>query len=130
MASGTPVITSNVSSLPEVVGDAALLIDPLDPNEIAQAIRRVLWDSDLREDLKQRGLRRVKDFSWERSVRRGREIYGEGLGEGASPWSPTGPPGCVGERKCSKRSASSIRTRRSIRWFTSRAACPSGSKST
>jgi glycosyltransferase involved in cell wall biosynthesis len=81
MASGTPVITSNVSSLPEVVGDAALLIDPLDPNEIAMAIRRVLMDSDLREDLRQRGLRRVKDFSWERSVRRVREIYGEVMAE-------------------------------------------------
>src|SRR5213075_3252929 len=81
MACGTPVITSNVSSLPEVVGDAALLIDPLDPTAIAQAIRRVLMDSDLRDDLRQRGLRRVKDFSWERSVRRVREIYEEVLAE-------------------------------------------------
>jgi glycosyltransferase involved in cell wall biosynthesis len=81
MASGTPVITSNVSSLPEVVGDAALLIDPLDPAAIAQAMRRVLMDSELREDLRQRGLRRVKDFSWERSVRRVREIYDEVLAE-------------------------------------------------
>jgi glycosyltransferase involved in cell wall biosynthesis len=81
MASGAPVITSNVSSLPEVVGDAALLIDPLDSGAIAQAIRRVLLDSDLREDLRQRGLRRVKEFSWERSVRRVREIYDEVLAE-------------------------------------------------
>ena len=81
MASGTPVITSNVSSLPEVVGDAALLINPLDPAEIAQAMRRVLMDSELREELRQRGLRRVSEFSWERSVRRVREIYGEVLGE-------------------------------------------------
>jgi glycosyltransferase involved in cell wall biosynthesis len=81
MASGTPVITSNVSSLPEVVGDAALLINPLDPAEIAQAMRRVLLDSELREELRQRGLRRVNEFSWERSVRRVREIYGEVLGE-------------------------------------------------
>ena len=71
----------NVSSLPEVVGDAALLIDPLDSGAIAQAIRRVLLDSDLREDLRQRGLRRVKEFSWERSVRRVREIYDEVLAE-------------------------------------------------
>lgn len=81
MASGTPVITSNVSSLPEVVGDAAVLIDPLDASAISQAIRRVLMDSDLREDLRQRGLRRVHEFSWERSVRRVREIYDEVLGE-------------------------------------------------
>jgi len=79
MAAGAPVITSNVSSLPEVVGDAALLIDPLDPVAIAEAMRRVLMDSDLREDLRQRGLRRVKEFSWERSVRRVREIYDEVL---------------------------------------------------
>ena len=81
MASGTPVITSNVSSLPEVVGDAALLIDPLDPAAIANAMRRVLMDSDLRDDLRQRGLRRVQEFSWERSVRRVREIYDEVLAE-------------------------------------------------
>jgi glycosyltransferase involved in cell wall biosynthesis len=81
MASGTPVITSNVSSLPEVVGDAALLIDPLDAAAIAQAMRRVLMDSELREELRQRGLRRVKEFSWERSVRRVREIYDEVLAE-------------------------------------------------
>ena len=81
MASGAPVITSNVSSLPEVVGDAALLIDPLNPSEIADAMRRVLMDSDLREDLRQRGRRRVQEFSWERSVRRVREIYDEVLAE-------------------------------------------------
>jgi len=79
MASGTPVITSNLSSLPEVVGDAALLIDPYDADAIADAMRRVLLDSDLRDDLRQRGLRRVAEFSWDRSVRRVREIYGEVL---------------------------------------------------
>jgi len=81
MASGTPVITSNVSSLPEVVGDAALLIDPLDPVAIAGAMRLVLMDSVLRENLRQKGLRRVREFSWERSVRRVREIYGEVLSD-------------------------------------------------
>jgi glycosyltransferase involved in cell wall biosynthesis len=81
MASGTPVITSNVSSLPEVVGDAALMIDPMEAAAIAQAMRRVLMDSELREELRQRGLRRVKEFSWERSVRRVREIYDEVLAE-------------------------------------------------
>jgi glycosyltransferase involved in cell wall biosynthesis len=79
MASGTPVITSNLSSLPEVVGDAALLIDPYDADAIADAMRRVLLDSDLREDLRHRGLRRVPEFSWDRSVRRVREIYEEVL---------------------------------------------------
>ncbi len=70
-----------MSSLPEVVGDAALLIDPLNPAAIADAMRRVLMDSDLRENLRQKGLKRVREFSWERSIRRVREIYGEVLGD-------------------------------------------------
>ncbi|MEP6593061.1 MAG: glycosyltransferase, partial [Acidobacteriota bacterium] len=81
MASGTPVITSNVSSLPEVVGDAALLIDPTRPEEIAAAMRRVLTEPSLREDLRARGLRRVQEFSWDRSIRRVRDIYEEVLAE-------------------------------------------------
>jgi glycosyltransferase involved in cell wall biosynthesis len=80
MASGTPVITSNVSSLPEVVGDAALLIDPYEPEAIADAMRRVLTDADLREQMRARGFERAREFSWDRSVRRVREIYGEVLG--------------------------------------------------
>jgi glycosyltransferase involved in cell wall biosynthesis len=79
MAGGTPVITSNVSSLPEVVGDAAILINPLDADEIAGAMRRVLSDAVLRADLRERGLRRVREFSWERSVARVRQIYDEVL---------------------------------------------------
>ena len=79
MAAGTPVITSNVSSLPEVVGDAAILIDPYKPDAIAEAMRRVLTEPDLREELRRRGLARVHEFSWERSVARVREIYGEVL---------------------------------------------------
>jgi glycosyltransferase involved in cell wall biosynthesis len=79
MASGTPVITSNLSSLPEVVGDAALLIDPYEPDAIADAMRRVLTEPALRDDLRERGLRRVREFSWERSVRRVRQIYEEVL---------------------------------------------------
>jgi glycosyltransferase involved in cell wall biosynthesis len=75
MAAGAPVVTSNVSSLPEVVGDAALLIDPLDPHAIAAAIVRVLTDTSLRADLIRRGYERVKAFSWERSVARVREVY-------------------------------------------------------
>ncbi len=81
MASGTPVITSNVSSLPEVVGDAAMLIDPYEPDAIAGAMRRVLADDRLRDDMRERGLARVREFSWDRSVRRVREIYDEVLAE-------------------------------------------------
>jgi glycosyltransferase involved in cell wall biosynthesis len=77
MASGTPVITSNVSSLPEVVGDAALMIDPYEPGAIADAMQRVLDNADLRADLSRRGLARAREFSWERSVARVREIYAE-----------------------------------------------------
>jgi glycosyltransferase involved in cell wall biosynthesis len=77
MASGTPVITSNVSSLPEVVGDAALLIDPYEPAAIADAMQRVLDDTALADDLRRRGLVRARTFSWERSIARVREIYDE-----------------------------------------------------
>jgi len=79
MASGTPVITSNVSSLPEVVGDAAILVNPLEPQAIAEAMRRVLTDAAVRDDLRARGFARARQFSWERSIRRVREIYGEVL---------------------------------------------------
>jgi len=77
MASGTPVVTSNVSSLPEVAGNAAMLVDPLDPAMIGDAIHRVLTDDKLRCDLRQKGLARARQFSWEQSVRRVREIYNE-----------------------------------------------------
>ena len=79
MASGTPVITSNLSSLPEVVGDAAMLIDPYQPDAIAGAMRRVLQDERLRDDMRERGLARVREFSWARSVKQVREIYDEVL---------------------------------------------------
>jgi glycosyltransferase involved in cell wall biosynthesis len=81
MASGTPVITSNVSSLPEVVGDAAVLIDPMDSGAIADAMARVLGDGSLRTDLIRRGYERVQMFSWERSVARVRDVYVELAGE-------------------------------------------------
>ena len=77
LASGTPVVTSNVSSLPEVAGDAAVLVDPYDPQAIADGIYRVLTDEELRRDLRRKGLARARQFSWEQSVRRVREIYGE-----------------------------------------------------
>jgi glycosyltransferase involved in cell wall biosynthesis len=66
MACGTPVLTSTTSSLPEVAGDAALLIDPHDTSAIAQAIARLLSDSALREHLRARGLQHAATFTWER----------------------------------------------------------------
>ncbi len=68
MACGTPVVTSRISSLPEVVGDAALLVDPYDVEDIAAGIERVLGDDALRAALIAAGHARVKNFSWERSV--------------------------------------------------------------
>jgi glycosyltransferase involved in cell wall biosynthesis len=81
MASGTPVITSNVSSLPEVVGDAAVLIDPYRSDSIASAMERVLSDAQLRGDLRARGLQRAREFSWDHTARRVRAIYDEVLAE-------------------------------------------------
>jgi glycosyltransferase involved in cell wall biosynthesis len=75
MASGTPVVTSNVSSLPEVAGDAAVLVDPYDPAAIADGIATVLTDERVRRDLRAKGLARARQFSWESSVRRVRDIY-------------------------------------------------------
>jgi len=80
MALGAPVITSSVSSLPEVVGDAAVLIDPGSPASIADALARVLDDEALRADLIRRGHERVKAFSWARSAARTREVYAQALG--------------------------------------------------
>ncbi|MCS6825010.1 MAG: glycosyltransferase family 4 protein [Caldilinea sp.] len=75
MACGTPTIVSNVSSLPEVVGDAALLVNPLDVEEIAVAMQRLLTDDDLHAELRQKGLRRARIFSWERAARRTLDVY-------------------------------------------------------
>ena len=75
MACGTPVITSNVSALPETVGDAALLIDPTDVDALAGAIRRLWRDDALRADLHARGLTRARDFSWERTARLTLAVY-------------------------------------------------------
>jgi glycosyltransferase involved in cell wall biosynthesis len=75
MASGTPVVTSNVSSLPEVVGNAAVLVDPHDAAAIALGVRQVLTSPALREELVRRGLERAGAFSWEESVRRTRSVY-------------------------------------------------------
>ncbi|HMH51957.1 MAG TPA: glycosyltransferase family 1 protein [Candidatus Acidoferrum sp.] len=75
MACGTPVVTSNVSALPEVVGDAALTIDPLDVEALAAAIRR-LWDDEaLRDTLRARGLERARRFTWEVTARLTLDVY-------------------------------------------------------
>jgi len=68
MACGTPVITSSASSLPEVAGDAALMVDPYDALGLADAMYRTLTDSGLHGDLRERGLRRVSAFTWARTA--------------------------------------------------------------
>jgi len=65
MACGTPVITSRTTSLPEVTGDAAILVDPLDVDQIASAIARIAADSGLRIDLSRRGMARAANYSWD-----------------------------------------------------------------
>ena len=75
MACGTPVIVSNVSSLPEVVGDAALLIDPEQDEEITVALWRVLTDEGLRESMRAKGLQRAASFSWERAADQTMAVY-------------------------------------------------------
>ncbi len=85
MAHGTPVVTSNVSSLPEVVGKAAVLVNPENVFEIMRALHRVLTDGALRERLRERGYQQVAKFSWEASVRRIVEVYGETCNSGRRP---------------------------------------------
>lgn len=75
MACGTPVITSNVSSMPEIAGDAAFLIDPLSIESIAEGISKIATDTDLRRELSNRGLRRARQFSWNRTAIETMEVY-------------------------------------------------------
>lgn len=77
MSHGTPVITSNTTSLPEVVGNAAVLVNPENLFEIMRALHRVLIDQALRDKLKQRGYEQAARFSWEASARRVLQVYEE-----------------------------------------------------
>jgi len=77
MACGAPVVTSNVSSLPEVVGDAAVLVNPENVFDIARGIKEVLLDEPLRAELIRRGREQALRFSWERTARQVLEIYQE-----------------------------------------------------
>jgi glycosyltransferase involved in cell wall biosynthesis len=77
MACGTPVVTSNSSSLPEVVGDAGLMVAPMDVDALADAIMRLLSDEALHADLRERGLRRAQQFAWHTTAERTRDAYGQ-----------------------------------------------------
>ena len=77
MAAGTPAITSRRSALPEVAGDAAMLVDPENTGELAQALCELTRNADLRQQLATRGLARAHQFTWEKAVRETWEIYQE-----------------------------------------------------
>lgn len=74
-ASGVPVVTSNVSSLPEVVGEAGLLIDPKNVAEITQALTKLLEDPDFANELANRGLARVAEYSWQKMAEETLSVY-------------------------------------------------------
>ncbi|MFC1755619.1 glycosyltransferase family 4 protein, partial [Thermoproteota archaeon] len=77
MACGTPVVTSNISSLPEVAQDAALLVDPYNVGELAKAMQRVLTDKALQTQLCEKGLAQARKFSWEKTAKKIISIYEE-----------------------------------------------------
>ena len=79
MACGTPVVVSDRASLPEVVGEVGLYVDPDDVASIAAALRRVLEDSVLAADLRRRGLARADEFSWSRAARETLAVYEQTL---------------------------------------------------
>jgi glycosyltransferase involved in cell wall biosynthesis len=80
MAAGVPVVTSNRSALPEVAGDAALLVDPDDSEALGQALRELTLDGDLCRRLVRRGIARAQMFTWEKAVRETWDVYRTLLG--------------------------------------------------
>ena len=76
MASGTPVVTSNSTCLPEIAGDAASVVDATDVEALSEEMVRVSRDDALREQMRERGLRRAQEFTWENCARRTLEVYG------------------------------------------------------
>jgi len=77
MRCGAPLITSNISAMPEIAGEAALLVDPYKVKEIAEAMDRICADEALRQTLSQAGLQRSKEFTWERTARASLSAYKE-----------------------------------------------------
>ena len=75
MACGAPVVTSNASSMPEIVGEAGLLVDPHDRRQLTEAIERLIVDDDLHHALQEQGVRRAADFSWEKTARETLKAY-------------------------------------------------------
>jgi glycosyltransferase involved in cell wall biosynthesis len=84
MARGVPTLTSDTSSLPEVAGDAALLVDPTDVSEIAEGLARLMTDHPHAEDLRQRGLQRAATFTWAATARATLDVYRQLTGASTS----------------------------------------------
>ena len=80
MACGLPVVCSNVASLPEVVGDTAILVEKAAPETLADALKRVLGDEALAHDLRRRGLDRAADFTWDKAARQTLDVYRRTVG--------------------------------------------------
>ena len=85
MKCGAPVITSNVSSLPEVVGDAGIMIDPADGDAFVRALMRIYSDENFRAELSKKGLSRAKEFSWEKTAEVMLNVICERQNQGARP---------------------------------------------
>jgi len=79
MASGTPVLCSNRASLPEVVGDAAVMVDPENTEALSAAMERVTYDAGLRKEMSAKGLRQAARFSWDTMVNQTLRVYDECL---------------------------------------------------
>jgi glycosyltransferase involved in cell wall biosynthesis len=75
MASGVPVVTSDRSSLPEIAGDAAIVVDPTDGARLSEAMERLLDDKGLRDEMVRRGLARSAGFRWEATAKKILRIY-------------------------------------------------------
>lgn len=85
MACGTPVVTSRISSMPEIVGEAGILVDPYRIDELADAVNRILKDQELRRNLAGHGIERAKAFTWERTARETLSVYQTVCAELAAP---------------------------------------------
>jgi alpha-1,3-rhamnosyl/mannosyltransferase len=81
MACGAPVITSNKASLPEVVGNAGILVEPLDIEQMNQAIESLLENDSLHHELRQKGLERASLFTWEKTASKTYEVFRRVAGE-------------------------------------------------
>jgi glycosyltransferase involved in cell wall biosynthesis len=80
MNAGVAILTSNRSALPEVAGDAALLVDPEDSEALGNGLRELTLNGDLRQELERRGATRAQQFTWEKAVRETWDVYREAMG--------------------------------------------------